>query len=1023
MSQWLSRCFASDGDDEADSRKDDAIRLAKGVQALCCGGSVEDAISAERKAKHLLQGGGGKKKSQGGVQGGHGERTHLGLPPIEEHYEECEKSNFEQGYQSGLKKWVHKKTRMPRAVLTIPKSRVPDEVTAEDLDKQFKSLCKLDHPNVVPFRETCEDDMNFHLIYEWSEGGPMMHQLWRYNGMLTEGHIAQVIRELLSALSASHQFQLHHLDLGLFSLFLQYSDRLSPIKVFGIGLSGYMFPSVTNRKYSRSNKHYYASPEMFNSKVKAMSLPMRHASDIWSVGTLLYTLVSGRPPFGCGSLKELQAKVAKNAWSFGLEFSEYSSSLRTFLESLLSMPWGRRPSASNALKHPWAMHTQSIRLKDGRINNVAMQQLQSYAHEDHVKQTVARLLTDIGLTIDAYKGLEQKFREMDLNGDGTITLGELQEVSSQIPGITPQEVDGIVMKLDRNGNCNVDISEFIAALVMEQEDADERLIKKAFAKMDKNGDARVTKKELFQLLRQYSRSVETGEVSKFVGTTDKDADQKIDYREFMGLFPQVRDKMDELKNRMTAAKSSIESAPKYVEKYHETLSVWVKKLEAQRNKVEVACGVQQLPEHLAAGAHYSYEKGHFTEFDVQKMIRDIIHTLREIPGRHLTKLQKRAKEDTKMKRKEDAKMKSQMMGITMFSSKAKHDPNAFQAGGGIQRQGSGSGMSSGADSGSEEEKGRNAKEGFQSATTRAVYLMEKDRTEKKMDPEYRVESYFSDAMYWLIRIKSEYFWQQPLTDAIKELRNACVEDIIEVVVDTKPELSKMQNIMSEKYVIREDTKFHGCNIMVHKDSHLLPLGSFEGKKLTNPIHHEKMEDLLLPVTFFFGYAKDDVTAQKIEFMKSTHMEKMAWVGKYVSDVLRQVENLFQEVSEDIAMCGSLESLMPWPPNMSHLYLKHCEGREIQKDAVTPRSSEGESDEEAADDPGQLAVGQSATAMSSQFLKTEPTSQSMGMSASMAGTMTDKRRGKRIERNQVLTAQVGERRATQGSKHKKTKKNG
>jgi len=131
---------------------------------------------------------------------------------------------------------VHRKTRMPRAVLFLSKAAVPTSMSATTVSRQLELLCKLDHPNIVPFRECCEDERHFQLVYEWCPGGMFMSQLAKYSGMLTEGHIAQVLREVLSALAAAHTFNVHHLDLGLFSLFLQYTDRLSPIKVFGIGL-------------------------------------------------------------------------------------------------------------------------------------------------------------------------------------------------------------------------------------------------------------------------------------------------------------------------------------------------------------------------------------------------------------------------------------------------------------------------------------------------------------------------------------------------------------------------------------------------------------------------------------------------------------------------------------------------------------------------------------------------------------------------------------------------------------------
>eukprot|EP00418_Pyrodinium_bahamense_P048399 CAMPEP_0179178622 /NCGR_PEP_ID=MMETSP0796-20121207/88367_1 /TAXON_ID=73915 /ORGANISM="Pyrodinium bahamense, Strain pbaha01" /LENGTH=53 /DNA_ID=CAMNT_0020882223 /DNA_START=19 /DNA_END=177 /DNA_ORIENTATION=- len=50
----------------------------------------------------------------------------------------------------------------------------------------------------------------------------------------------------------------------------------------------------------------------------------------------------------------------------------------------------------------------------------------------------------------------------------------------------------------------------------------------------------------------------TDQVSEFVGRMDDDKDQKIDYREFKELFPQIRDRYDEIDRRMSEARASIE---------------------------------------------------------------------------------------------------------------------------------------------------------------------------------------------------------------------------------------------------------------------------------------------------------------------------------------------------------------------------------------------------------------------------------------------------------------------------------
>mmetsp|Transcript_49632 Transcript_49632/g.130972 ORF Transcript_49632/g.130972 Transcript_49632/m.130972 type:complete len:992 (-) Transcript_49632:8-2983(-) len=966
----------------------DSVRLATKLQNRLCDNAVDEiarskprAATANRKKFTSTE-----ESSKAEAQGARAEEMEFGLPSIEQDYDYDPNVDLSTGFGVGLKRYVHKKTRMPRAVLSIPKACIPASLTAAAVQRQLELLCKIDHPNIVPFRECCEDSRRLRLVYDWCSGGLFLSQLAKYEGMLTEGHVAQVIRELLSALAAAHSFGVHHLDLGLFSLFVQYTDRLSPIKLFGIGLAGFIMPPVTLRRFSKSNKHYYASPELFmQSDVAGMGSAMRHACDIWSVGAILYTLCSGGPPFGAGSIREVAHRVQKARLEFGVEFDEYSLNLKDILEQLMMVPWIRRPSATTMLKHPWVTNTRTLQLKDGKINQLAMTQLNTFAHQDHVKQTVARLLTDIGLTIKAYKGLEKMFAEMDLNADGTITLGELVEITSKMPGISEKQVENIIKKLDRNGNCNVDISEFVAALVMEQEELDERLIKKAFAKMDKNGDARVNKRELFTVLRQYSGTLETKQVSTFVGRTDDDGDQKIDYREFCGLFPQVRDKYDEIDRRMALAKAGIQLGPRYLERFKETIKTWLEKLTQHRDKMEIACGLRHLPDHIAAGTAYSYERGHLTEFDVQAMIKDIITHLQHPPGRHMTKAQKKARHDRRRAREEVGRGGRQMMGLTILSTSATSKGLGDQTMA-LRRANSGDQSGSG-ESGSEGEQQRKMLRGAESAVQHWASVVAQDRREKAQDAEFREEAYLLDYLYWLIKVKSDYQWQVPLMQAIDACRNSCVEEIIEVIAESKQELAMLQGCMDEKYVIREDYRFRDTKLPVN--AHLLPMGSFAGKSLKSSVWWEKIETLRVPASFFFGWAKHDVTQQKIEFMKEVHMAQLEWVGKYCTGLLQSIDNFLEECSEDLAISGTLESLMPNPPPLSHLYLKHCEGRELAQDAVTPRSDDlAASDEEDVVAQGDDAVISAATGA-------EPAN-----GATLTGSRMGERR-KRLERNAVL----------------------
>lgn len=921
----------------------------------------------------------------------------IGLPQLTDDYDIDLNVDVSLGFGSGIRRIVHKRTRMPRALLSIPKSGIPSSITCATVSRQLELLCKLDHPNIVPFRECFEDHKYLRLVYEWCQGGLFMAQLSRYSGMLAEGHVAQIIRELLSALAAGHAFGIHHLDLGFFSIFLQHTDRLSPIKVFGFGLAGFLFEPVSARNFSKSNKHFYASPELFaSSSAMGMQNAMKHTSDIWAVGALLYTLCSGRPPFGTGSVRTLSARVRKDSSNleFGLEFVDYSLALKDIVAQMMRVPWMKRLTATTALKHSWVTNTKTLQQKDGRISQLAMSQLKGFAEEDHVKQTVARLLTDIGLTSKAYDALEKKFEEMDLNGDGTLTLGELVEICSKMPGMTEKQIQKIVEKLDRNGNCNVDISEFVAALVLETDELDERLIKKAFSKIDKNHDARVNKKELYTVLRQYSGSLETQQVSNFVSRADEDKDQKIDYREFCQLFPQVRCKIDEIDRRMVDAISSIQLGSKNVERFRQSLKAWIDKVISHRDWIEIACGERQLPDHISAGKLYSYERGHIGEYEVQAMIRDLVHTLRNPGGRTLTKAQKKAKSDQRNARDENKKEPRQLVGLTLLSTSASNKGLGEARRTTVYGENSGSG-----EGGSDGEADKQKSIKHTSGVARWSASVEKDTKEKMRDAEFRPTNYLPNYLYWLVKVKSDLQWQPPLLACIDELRKSCVEEVVELIAKNKPDLVCMQGKMNEKYIVIEDFRFSDKKVPAH--AHLLPMGAFSGKNLKTNLVYETMDTFPVPAHFFFGYSKSDVTHQKVEAMKECHMERLKWVGKYCTHLVEAIDTFLDELLEDIAMSSSLESLMPSPPPMSHLYLKHCEGREIDDDACTPRSEEHA---ESSDD-GTMDVIALASATPAGVHDSSDHGSRKSQSINEMGVATSKireGRKKRIDRNIVLS---------------------
>lgn len=552
------------------------------VHTQFLGANAVDAIS---KAKTTLGAGGKRTKTGGtglGLRSGR-EEINLGLPTLSSSY------NFLKGQQLGiLKQALHNESRQRRAILSIQKKSIPQHVTEEDILKQLELLLKVDHINILAFHEACEDDTMIHLVYDWPDGGLLLNSLTQYHEDVTEEHVATMMREILSALAAANHFGVFHLDWSLLNLFLGRKGALTPIKLFGLGLGGTLVPLVSTRTFSRSNKHFYSAPELWTENLRSMPPPKRHSCDVWSCGTLLYMLCSGRPPF-YGQFDDVVEKIKKGKWKFGYEFDVRSREAKDLIETMLVRKWNSRPAASQLLNHTWLQRETSKMRHEGVICQDALSKLNSFAHETHCKQTLARLLADIGLQDSQYTDLEEKFKQLDLDGNGVIEVQELVEIGHKLPDVDPDKIMNIIMTCDRNGNGTVDISEFVAGLVLELEQKDERLLVKAFEKMDINGDARITKGELFKVLRQYSGSLDPTEVSAFVSDTDKDKDAKIDFAEFKYLFPHMAEKGEEIKGRMRTILKDVQTQKKAFTKLKEDTDKFFRQLRGQAGKIAQEC--------------------------------------------------------------------------------------------------------------------------------------------------------------------------------------------------------------------------------------------------------------------------------------------------------------------------------------------------------------------------------------------------------------------------------------------------
>ncbi|XP_039515132.1 serine/threonine-protein kinase MARK2 isoform X1 [Pimephales promelas] len=202
------------------------------------------------------------------------------------------------------------KVKLARHVLTSKEVAVKiidkTQLNSSSLQKLFREvriMKMLNHPNIVKLFEVIETDKTLYLVMEYASGGEVFDYLVAH-GRMKEKEARAKFRQIVSAVQYCHQKCIVHRDLKAENLLL---DADMNIKIADFGFSNEF--TVGNKLDTFCGSPPYAAPELFQGK--KYDGP---EVDVWSLGVILYTLVSGSLPFDGQNLKELRERVLRGKY-------------------------------------------------------------------------------------------------------------------------------------------------------------------------------------------------------------------------------------------------------------------------------------------------------------------------------------------------------------------------------------------------------------------------------------------------------------------------------------------------------------------------------------------------------------------------------------------------------------------------------------------------------------------------------------------------------------------------------------
>ncbi|XP_026568796.1 ribosomal protein S6 kinase alpha-5 isoform X1 [Pseudonaja textilis] len=269
--------------------------------------------------------------------------------PFYLHYElDLKEKPLGEGSFSICRKCLHKKTRREYAVKIISKRlevNTQREITA-------LKLCE-GHPNVVKLHEIYHDQLHTFLVMEILKGGELLERIQKKK-YFSETEASYIMRRLVSAVSHMHDVGVVHRDLKPENLLFTDESDNSEIKIIDFGFAR-LKPSDNQPLRTPCFTLHYAAPELLNHN------GYDESCDLWSLGVILYTMLSGQIPFQsqdtsiiCTNVLETMKKIKRGEFSFeGDAWKNVSQEAKDLIQGLLTVDPNKRIKMTSLRHNDW----------------------------------------------------------------------------------------------------------------------------------------------------------------------------------------------------------------------------------------------------------------------------------------------------------------------------------------------------------------------------------------------------------------------------------------------------------------------------------------------------------------------------------------------------------------------------------------------------------------------------------------------------------------------------------------------
>lgn len=387
---------------------------------------------------------------------------------------------------------------------------------------EVEVLRKLDHPNILKVKEVIEDIRNYHIVTELCTGGELFEKIISMK-TVSESTVSSYMNQLLSALTLCHDQGVLHRDLKPENLLLQSDTADSPIKIIDFGVSNlnYGDRGIDTSQYTSI---FYRAPEQFSGICS-------DKSDVWSVGVMIYLMLSGYLPFKGKNEKQMSENIKNCPLSFdGPEWGNISDQVKDLLRHMLDKDPQTRFSANQAFQHTWIQNGHSQYLLTRTVTEVGIKNLMKFRFHLKLRHAVLEFIISHCTNTTEIYNLQQAFIAMDINGDGKLSWEEIN-VACMLLDYSKDDFESIMNECDANMNGCIDYTEFLTAASNWKKLLNKNKLKASFEAFDLDRNGFISLLELKGMLSN-DHDVEDDVWQAIFEEVDANGDGQIDCEEF-----------------------------------------------------------------------------------------------------------------------------------------------------------------------------------------------------------------------------------------------------------------------------------------------------------------------------------------------------------------------------------------------------------------------------------------------------------------------------------------------------------